>query len=64
MYDMKEYCYIVRFFDEEGEHVETEPFTTPAHNADHALWIIDDAVDEYCSEFGYHEAEITLEDVC
>ena len=62
--EIKEYCYQASFFDEDGGYICTEPFTVSAYDADQALCVVDQAVQDHCLEFGYEEADITLEDVC
>ncbi len=61
--EAKEYCYQVKFFDEDGRFICKEPFTVPAKDSDQALCAVDDAVQDHCDEFGYAEADISLEDV-
>lgn len=58
------FCYLAKFYDEDGRFLCMEPFTTTAKNADDALETIDDDVQKHCEEFDYFEADIQLEDVC
>ncbi|RLI66802.1 MAG: hypothetical protein DRO67_00065 [Candidatus Asgardarchaeum californiense] len=60
----KEYCYLVKFYDEDGRLVCAEPYTTPAENSDEAMDIIDRTVSKDMNLFDYYDADIKLEDVC
>lgn len=61
---IKEFCYYVKFYDENGMFLCAEPFTVPETNSDDALAKVDDLVEGHCEEFGYFQADIQLEDVC
>ena len=56
-----EYCYLVKFYDEDGRLLCMEPYTIPAYDADEALQIVDEEVQEDCETFDYFEADIQLE---
>jgi len=60
----REYCYQVKFFDENGMFLCMEPFTVPATNSDSAYDAIEESVQDHCDSFDYFEYEINLEDVC
>jgi len=61
---MKEYCYLVKFYDEDNRLIVAEPYTTPAKNSGEAFSIVEKQADEECSMCDYYEYAITLEDVC
>ncbi len=61
--ETKEYCYMVKFFDEDGGFICMEPFTVPAKDSDQALCAVDDAAQDHCDAIGYTEYDIRLEDV-
>ena len=61
---MKEYCYLVKFYDENGRLICAEPYTVSDENADLAMDVIDRQVSKDMDLYGYHDASINLEDVC
>jgi hypothetical protein len=60
----KEYCYLVKFYDEFGSLICAEPYTVHEENSDFAFDVVERQVSKDCDLFDYYDADIKLEDVC
>ena len=58
------FCYLVKFYDEDGRLLCAEPYTTTAESADEALDTVDREVSRDLDLYDYYDADIQLEDVC
>jgi hypothetical protein len=60
----REFCYLVKFYDEYGTLLCAEPYTVCEEDSDHAFDVVERQVSKDCNLHDYFDAEIRLEDVC
>ena len=60
----KEYCYLVKFYDENSRLLCAEPYTVTEEDADHAYDVVERQVSKDMDLHDYYDASIQLEDVC
>ena len=62
--EKKEYCYLVKFYNEDGTLICMEPYTVTEENSEFAYDVVERAVSKDCDMYDYFDASISLEDVC